>query len=134
MPVIQVSAPIKVEANSVYVIPPRKHLLMADGHLILTVLPHEHGKRSAVDIFFSTLAETHRSGSTAIVLSGCSRRRRHRNSADQRGWWNHVAQKPEKAQHEGMPRSAIETGMVDWVLPVAEMPRRLLENLRKSSS
>jgi chemotaxis response regulator CheB len=33
-----------------------------------------------------------------------------------------------------MPRSAIETGMVDWVLPVAEMPQRLLENLRKSSS
>jgi two-component system CheB/CheR fusion protein len=39
MPVIQVSEPIKVEANSVYVIPPRKHLLMADRHLILTVLP-----------------------------------------------------------------------------------------------
>src|SRR3984885_12692244 len=52
MPVIQVSEPTKVEANSVYVIPPRNHLLMVDGHLILTVLPHEHGKRSAVDIFF----------------------------------------------------------------------------------
>jgi two-component system CheB/CheR fusion protein len=45
-----------------------------------------------------------------------------------------VAQNPEESQHDGMPRSAIETGMVDWVLPVAEMPRRLLENLRKSSS
>ena len=42
-----------------------------------------------------------------------------------------AAQKPEEAQHDGMPRSAIETGMVDWVLPVAEMPRRLLENLRQ---
>jgi chemotaxis response regulator CheB len=44
--------------------------LMADGHLTLTVLPHEYGKRSAVDIFFSTLAETHQSRSIAIVLSG----------------------------------------------------------------
>jgi two-component system, chemotaxis family, CheB/CheR fusion protein len=70
MPVIRVSEPIKVEANHLYVIPPRKHLLMADGHLTLTVLPHEYGKRSAVDIFFRTLAETHRSRSTAIVLSG----------------------------------------------------------------
>jgi two-component system CheB/CheR fusion protein len=70
MPVIRVSEPIKVEANCVYVIPPRKHLLMADGHLILTDLPHEYGKRSAVDIFFRTLAETHLSRSTAIVLSG----------------------------------------------------------------
>ena len=70
MSVIQVSEPIKVEANCIYVIPPRKHLLMADGHLILTVPPHEYGKRSAVDIFFCTLAETHRSRSAAIVLSG----------------------------------------------------------------
>ena len=60
----------KVEANCVYVIPPGKHLLMADGHLTLKVLPHEYGKRSAVDIFFRTLAETHRARSTAIVLSG----------------------------------------------------------------
>src|SRR3984885_16239588 len=67
MPVIQVSEPIKVEANSVYVIPPRKHLLMADGHLILSDLPHEYGKRSAGDIFFRTLAETNGSRSCALV-------------------------------------------------------------------
>jgi two-component system CheB/CheR fusion protein len=53
MPVIRVSERIKVEANSVYVIPPRKHLLMADGHLILTVPPPEYGRRSAVDVFFA---------------------------------------------------------------------------------
>ena len=38
-----------------------------------------------------------------------------------------VAQKPQEAQFEGMPRSAIETGMVDWVLPTSEMPKQLLE-------
>jgi two-component system, chemotaxis family, CheB/CheR fusion protein len=134
MPVIQVSEPTKVEANSVYVIPPRKHLLMADGHLILTVLPHEHGKRSAVDIFFRTLAETHRSRSTAIVLSGAGGDGAIGIQRIKEAGGITVAQKPEEAQHEGMPRSAIETGMVDWVLPVAEMPWRLLENLRKSSS
>jgi two-component system, chemotaxis family, CheB/CheR fusion protein len=41
-----------------------------------------------------------------------------------------VAQEPEEAEHEGMPRSAIATGMVDWVLPVVEMPNRLLEYQR----
>ena len=51
MPVFRVSEPIKVEANCVYVIPPRKHLLMDDGHLILTALPMS----TAVDIFFRTL-------------------------------------------------------------------------------
>jgi two-component system CheB/CheR fusion protein len=45
-----------------------------------------------------------------------------------------VAQRSDEARHEGMPRSAIATGMVDWVLRVAEMPQRLLENLRKARS
>jgi two-component system, chemotaxis family, CheB/CheR fusion protein len=134
MPVIRVSEPIKVEANCVYVIPPGKHLLMVDGHLILTVLPHEYGKRSAVDIFFRTLAETHRSRSTAIVLSGVDGDGAIGIKRIKEVGGITVAQKPEEAQHDGMPRSAIETGMVDWVLPVAEMPQRLLEKLRKSSS
>ena len=134
MPVIEVSEPIKVEANCVYVIPPRKHLLMADGHLILTDLPYEYGKRSAVDIFFRTLAETHQSRSTAIVLSGIDSDGAIGIKRIKEVGGVTVAQQPEEAQHDGMPRSAIETGMVDWVLPVAEMPRRLLENLRKSSS
>jgi two-component system CheB/CheR fusion protein len=43
---------------------------MADGQLILNDLPHEYGMRTAVDIFFRTLADTHGSRSTAIVLSG----------------------------------------------------------------
>jgi two-component system CheB/CheR fusion protein len=134
MSVIQVSEPIKVEANCIYVIPPRKHLLMADGHLILTDLPREYGKRSAVDIFFRTLAETHGSHSAAIVLSGIDGDGATGIKRIKEVGGLTAAQKPEEAQHDGMPRSAIETGMVDWVLPVAEMPRRLLENLRQSSS
>jgi hypothetical protein len=43
---------------------------MADGHLFLTVLPHEYGKRSAVDIFFRTLAETDRSRSRCRIRRG----------------------------------------------------------------
>jgi two-component system, chemotaxis family, CheB/CheR fusion protein len=70
MPVIQVSEQIKVEANSVYVIPPGKHLLTADEQLILNDRPHEYGMRRAVDAFFRTLADTHGSLSTAIILSG----------------------------------------------------------------
>jgi two-component system CheB/CheR fusion protein len=69
MRVVQVSEAVKVEPNFVYVIPPGKNLLMADGQLVLNDLRHENGKRSAVDIFFRTLAETHGPRSVAIVLS-----------------------------------------------------------------
>ncbi len=44
MRVTQVSAAVKVEANCVYVIPPGKQLLMADGQLILNDLPRESGR------------------------------------------------------------------------------------------
>jgi two-component system CheB/CheR fusion protein len=45
-----------------------------------------------------------------------------------------VAQDPEEAEHPSMPRSAIDTGMVDWVLPVEQMPERLLQYRRKWQS
>ena len=87
-----------------------------------------------MDIFFRSLADTHGSLSTAIVLSGVDGDGAIGIKRIKEVGGITVAQKPEEAQHDGMPRSAIETGMVDWVLPVAEMPQRLLENLRKSSS
>jgi two-component system CheB/CheR fusion protein len=53
MRVVQVSEAVTAEANCVYVIPPGKNLLMADGQLVLNDLRHDNGKRSAVDIFFA---------------------------------------------------------------------------------
>jgi two-component system CheB/CheR fusion protein len=82
---------------------------MDDGHLILTDLPHESGKRSAVDIFFGTLAETHQSRSTAIVLSGIDGDGAIGIKRIKEVGGITVAQKPAEAQHDGMPRSAIET-------------------------
>jgi two-component system CheB/CheR fusion protein len=130
MPVTKVSGPVKVEANCVYVIPPGKHLLMGEGQLILNDLPHEYGMRTAVDIFLRTLANTHGSRSTAIILSGLDGDGSVGIKRIKENGGLTVAQDPSEAEHEGMPRSAIETGMVDWVLPVAQMPQRLLEYQR----
>jgi two-component system CheB/CheR fusion protein len=82
--------------------------------------------------FFIPLPKRTGSRSAAIVLSGVDGAIGIKRIKEVGGIT--VVQKPEEAQHEGMPRAAIETGMVDWVLPVAEMPQRLLENLRRSSS
>lgn len=126
MPVIQVSGTQKVEPNCVYVIPPGKALSAADGHLRLSSLVHDRGKRVAVDLFFRTLAETHGPHASAIVLSGADsdgaigiKRIKERGGLT-------VAQEPHEAEHQGMPRAAIATGMVDWILPVKEMPARLI--------
>ncbi len=122
MPVVQASDGEKVEANHVYVIPPGKFISMADGHLRLTPIEAERGKRIAVDLFFRTLADSHGPNASAIILSGALGIKR----IKERGGLT-VAQDPDEAEHPSMPRTAIDTGMVDWVLPVAQMPERLVE-------
>ncbi len=128
MPVLQVMDKARVEANHVYVIPPGKSLRSADGHLHLSELDgeRERGKRTAVDLFFRTLADSHGPHASAVVLSGADgdgaigiKRIKERGGLT-------VAQDPDEAEHSSMPRSAAATGMVDWVLPVSAMPQRLL--------
>ena len=127
MRVVQASQGVKVEANCVYVIPPGKHLTADDGQLRLTDLQKSPGKRVAVDLFFRSLADTHGAHAAAIVLSGADgdgaiglKRIKERGGLT-------IAQDPDEADHASMPRAAIDTGMVDWVLQVAEMPGRLME-------
>ena len=129
MPVIEVHAEEKVEANRVYVIPPGKHLSIDNGKLHLSDLEPERGRRVAVDLFLRTLAEAQGQNSIGIVLSGADadgaigiKRIKERGGLT-------IAQEPSEAEHTGMPRAAIATGMVDWVLPVREMPERLIEFL-----
>ncbi len=133
MPVVQVQATIQVARNHVYVIPPRKDLSIARGFLRLTNAKRPFGKHVAVDLFFRALADNHGPGSVAVVLSGADgdgsiglKRIKERGGLT-------IAQKPEEAEQDSMPRSAIATGMVDWVLPVAEIPARLLEYHRGES-
>ncbi|MEO7338530.1 MAG: chemotaxis protein CheB, partial [Caldimonas sp.] len=126
MPVKQVSDSAEVEVDHVYVIAPGKTIAAANGFLHCTDLKPQRAHRLAVDLFFRTLADTHGSHACAIVLSGADgdgavgiKRIKERGGLA-------IAQDPSEAEHDGMPRSAIATGMVDWVLPVREMPARLV--------
>jgi two-component system CheB/CheR fusion protein len=134
MKVVQASDGEPVKADTVYIIPPGKFLSATNGKLKLTPLEPERGKRMAVDLFFRTLADTHGPNAAAIILSGADgdgalgiKRIKERGGLT-------VAQDPEEAEHPSMPRTAIDTGMVDWVLPVGEIPERLMayrENARR---
>jgi two-component system, chemotaxis family, CheB/CheR fusion protein len=128
MPVRQASASQVVEADTVYVIPPGKSIEALDGRLVLRdASPLVGGRHVAVDLFLRTLADTHGPHAAAVVLSGADgdgaigiKRIKERGGLT-------VCQDPQEAEHASMPRTAIDTGMVDWVLPVAEMPARLMQ-------
>jgi len=127
MTVAQAEDGQRVEKNHVYVIPPGKYLATVNGHLKLTELEGERGKRVAIDFFFRSLADTHGPHAVAIVLSGADddgaigiKRIKERGGLT-------IAQDPDQAEYSTMPRAAIETGMVDWVLDVERIPERLLQ-------
>jgi two-component system CheB/CheR fusion protein len=126
MRVIQVVEPVPLRKNEVYVISPRKVLSMNDGYLRLLDLEKSRGKQTAIDYFLRTLAEVHRERALAVILTGTGAdgsvgiaRIRERGGIT-------FAQHPEDAEYDQMPRAAIATGAVDIVLPVHEMPARIL--------
>ncbi|MDB5888765.1 MAG: signal transduction histidine kinase with CheB and CheR, partial [Rhodocyclales bacterium] len=126
MPVQQVLEPVHIEPNHIYVISPNRHLSMEDGMLMLAPLNRPRERHIAIDLFFRTLAETRQERAICIVLSGTGsdgavglmRIKEHGGVA--------IAQSLDEAQYDGMPRSAIATGGIDFTLPVVEMPSKLL--------
>lgn len=126
MPVVQVMEAMPLEKNKVYVISPRKAISMNDGYLGLVDLERPRGKHVAIDIFFRRLAEVHRERAVAVVLTGTGAdgsvgiaRIRERGGIT-------FAQHPDDAEYDQMPRAAIATGAVDIVLPVADLPKRIV--------
>ncbi len=133
MPVIQVHEGVKVLSNHVYVIPPNKQLLFENGSLCLIEGQQRAGRRVTIDLFFRTLAQSYGHRAVSVILTG--------SDSDGVIGLKHVraqggvtvAQDPQEAEYDSMPLTAISTGMVDWVLPVAKMPAKLLEFAQNGS-
>jgi two-component system CheB/CheR fusion protein len=133
MPVVQVNEPVEVRPNHVYVIPPSKQLAFSDGTLQVVDSQQAAGRRVTIDLFFRTLAHSYGQRAVCVVLSG----------TDQDGMigLKHIraqggltiAQDPTEAEYDSMPAHAIKTGMVDWVLPVAEIAPKLIEFVRNEN-
>ena len=127
MPVIQVTERVRIQADHVYVISPKLDLTMVDGCLEVSQASDRHGPHVAIDIFFRTLAESRRDRSIGIVLSGTGSDGTVGTARLKEAGGVTLAQLPEDSEYEDMPRSAIGAGHVDFVLPVAEMPQKLVE-------
>ncbi|SAK52392.1 chemotaxis protein [Caballeronia temeraria] len=133
MRVEQVRSPVPLEKNTVYVIPPGKLLSMVDGYLRLSEPELPRFPPTSIDLFFRSLADAHGSRSLAVVLSGAGSdgsvgisRIRERGGIT-------IAQRPEEAQYPDMPKSAIDTGDVDIVLPVGQIMPRVVALARNAA-
>ena len=134
MPVIELDGAQPVKVNQIYIVPPGKALHASDGQVGAVDVRPNRGRHVVVDLFFRTLADSHGPHAAAVVLSGTDgdgaigiKRIKERGGLT-------IAQDPSEAVHGSMPRSAIATGMVDWVLPANEMPARLIQYQRLERS
>ena len=110
-----------LKGGNVYLIPPGKALTISDNVLHTADFDAPRGRRRPIDRFFETLAADQGANAVAIVMSGTGSD----GSVGIRAVKEHgglvFVQEPEQAKYDGMPRSAIETGAHDLVLPVSEM-------------
>jgi two-component system CheB/CheR fusion protein len=126
MPVTQVTQTIKIEPNHVYVIPPSHHLAMVGGAIELTEPERNRGMRLPVDLFLRTLAEAHGKDGVAVILSGTGSDGSLGLKRIKENGGTVFAQDPLDAEYDGMPRSAIATNLVDVILPVAQLPGKIV--------
>ncbi|NCE85675.1 PAS domain S-box protein [Pseudomonas koreensis] len=134
LPVSQVNNTTPIEKNQVYVISPAHHLKMNDGYLAVSPSTREGGSHIAIDLFFRDLADAHKERAFCVILSGTGADGAVGLSRIKEQGGITLVQSPEDAEFDGMPLAAIETQMADLVLPVVEMPQKLLELWRNAQS
>jgi two-component system CheB/CheR fusion protein len=125
IPVKQVSTSTPLEADHIYIIPPARDLVVRAGTLEL----RQRGERSEhapVDLFFLTLAESCGAAGVGVILSGTGSDGAAGIRYIREAGGTTVAQSPEEAEYDGMPVSAIATGLIDLVLPSAQIPKELV--------
>ena len=127
MPVIEAADGVLPAADTVYVIPPNATLRIADGKLRVSKPAPAREHRRPVDTFFSSLAEDQEENAVCVILSGGGSDGTEglREIKEQGGLTIAQAAFDEHAM-SGMPSSATATGLVDFVLPIEEMPAKLL--------
>ncbi len=126
MQVFEVEDGMVVQPNCTYIIPPNRDMAFINGRLQLLEPAAPRGQRLPVDFFFRSLAQDQRERAIGIVLSGTGSDGTLGARAIKGEAGMVMAQKPESTEFDGMPRSTIAAGVVDYVLPPAEMPAQLI--------
>jgi len=132
IPVLEVSEKCKIEPNHIYVMPSNKMMEISNGKLRLAPRPEkkQFERILQVDMLFTALAEIFESHAIGVVLSGTASDGTKGLKAIKDNGGITFAQNMESADHSGMPGSAIQAGVVDFILPPEKIPEKLLEVTR----
>lgn len=125
MPVREATESMRVEPDVVYVIPPNSELSVLRGLLHLADPAQPRGMRLPIDALFCSLAREQGGQSIGVVLSGMGADGTVGLQAIKAQGGLTLAQQPESAQFDSMPKSAIAAVPVDIIALAAELPKRI---------
>jgi two-component system CheB/CheR fusion protein len=124
MQVFEVEDGVAVQPNCAYIIPPNRDMAFLNGTLQLMEPSAPRGQRLPIDFFFRSLAQDQRERAICIVLSGTGSDGTQGVRAIKAEGGMVMVQSPASTPYDGMPRSAIATGLVDYELLRRRRPRR----------
>lgn len=126
LPVFEITDEINLAPDHVYIIPENKMLTTFDGVLKLEPRDLKNKKNMPIDLFFSSLAEVHKSFAIGIVLSGTGFDGSKGLKLIKEEGGVTYAQNPDSATFNGMPQSAIQAGGVDFIMNPEAIPEHLV--------
>jgi two-component system CheB/CheR fusion protein len=132
MPVRVAEDGMRVEPNSIYLLPPNRSMGIEEGTLYLREPTRPPGLRLPIDFFFRSLAQEMGPDAICVILSGTGTDGTLGLQAIKAELGTVFVQDPESAKYDGMPRSALDTGLVDFILKPAEMPEKLVQFVEHS--
>jgi two-component system CheB/CheR fusion protein len=128
MPVSQAVDGVSIEPNHVYLIPPAVSLAVSNGKLLLAEPAERHGARMPFDFFLRSLAKDCGRRAMCVLLSGTGTDGSEGLKAIKDNGGFVIVQDPLDAQFDGMPKSAISTGMADVIAPIAKISSALVKH------
>jgi len=132
MVVVQAEDGMKVEPDHLYIIPPNKDMGMMNGIIQLMDPSEPHGLRLPINYFLNHLADDQKENSIAIIFSGYGSDGTLGIKAIKAAGGMIMAQDPETADSDSMPNNAIQTGLVDFILPPEEMPEKMISYVKSA--
>ncbi|MBF0452966.1 MAG: PAS domain-containing protein, partial [Candidatus Magnetomorum sp.] len=127
MKVMRVVDGVKVKPDCVYIIPPKKTMIVREDTLYLIDQRRSHGLNLPIDEFFRSLATSFAENAVGIILSGTGSDGTMGIRAIKEAGGLVIVQDEVSARFDSMPRSAMSTGLADFILPPQEMPGQLLK-------
>ena len=133
MPVVQIGARQKLRSDHVYVIEPDRRLEMVDHEIASMQFDEPRGQRAPIDLLFRSVAQELGDG-FAVIMSGAGSDGALGVRAVKEAGGIILVQDPAEAEYASMPRSAIATGVVDFILPTDDLAKSLAKLISLKTS